>query len=786
MRDDKGECGSEPPVTRWMRGPELDRQRERDPFDPVAEGARYQLPPELSLAIWERVCTDATDSAGRRDLAMARQRFHDLAAHIAARGGRLHPDVGKLTRVDVESDSGPSRSLHAHELATPMPGRRTLVTAEAQRRSTLHAAVRTPGRQSLVTTEVDRWPAAHGSPVITADDIASVPDPHELPGVAEVMRTMAARRSKQPMPSSDPPAHPPASPQLDLELAAGPPPARDRRPSDNALPAVALDRMERAFGRRFDDVEIHADSPEVPAGQQAFTRGKHIYLERGAVDLGEHGEHRDHVLAHELAHVVQQSRASGHGAGRPPTRAALEADAHQAALNVLAGRAAGVQLFAPSAAALGFSHGAPPQHAPQPRSTAPAASTRAASSAPASHAPASRSSSGTPPPPTLRTTAFDRPAATQRPAAAAGPIATATRRGPGGDGVLLPEAPSALSPAAAARLHTVEAGNQGNAAATTTLPSGQQQTDVGRAAVEEPQAEQDARAQQGVVTDVDDRPPPSPEIEQACARIRQVIRDKRPPSEDKLVDAKPREMAQEAGDQMSGDVEQRAGTVRQGYSDMQQPPPGSPSSTPVPPTIPPVGAQTQPVDAGAGTPDPLQPDDVSLNADVADQNKQIEDAGMNTEPGKLVKDGPIGDARGGVDDLQNVAKTDPQKVIADQAAAIAKAKGDMHALQQAADKALADARAGTVDQMARHTTGVKGSEEQQRAQAGEKMKGIFDRTQKAVDSLLQPLSGDAVARWDAGVAQLSTAMSRGLLNLVTVRMISSWPSLVMQTLVAGS
>lgn len=30
------------------------------------------------------------------------------------------------------------------------------------------------------------------------------------------------------------------------------------------------------------------------------------------------------------------------------------------------------------------------------------------------------------------------------------------------------------------------------------------------------------------------------------------------------------------------------------------------------------------------------------------------------------------------------------------------------------------------------------------------------------------------------------AMSRGLLNLVTVLMISSWPSLVMQTLVAGS
>src|SRR6185503_13052738 len=175
--------------------------------------------------------------------------------------------------------------------------------------------------------------------------------------------------------------------------------------------------------------------------------------------------------------------------------------------------------------------------------------------------------------------------------------------------------------------------------------------------------------------------------------------------------------------------------------------------------------QTQTVDASTGAPDPLKPDDVSLDADVADQKKQIEDAGMNTEPGKLVQDGPIGDARGGVDDLQNIAKTDPQKVLADQAAAIAKAKGDMRALQQAADKALADARSGTVDQMATHTTGVKGSEEQQRAQAGEKMKGIFDRTQKSVDSLLQPLSGDAVARWDAGVAQLSTEFEASLADV---------------------
>jgi len=300
------------------------------------------------------------------------------------------------------------------------------------------------------------------------------------------------------------------------------------------------------------------------------------------------------------------------------------------------------------------------------------------------------------------------------------------------------------------------------AAATTQLPTADHQTDVARGAVVEPQAEQDAHAQHGVVTEVDTRPPPSPEIEEACARIREVIRAKRPPSEDKLVEAKPKEMAEAAGDQMSAGVEQRTGEVRKGYDDIQHSPTGTPSTTPVPATLPPTKAQTPTVDAAAGTPDPLGHDDVSLDGDVTAQKKKIEDAGMNTEPGKLVKDGPIGDARAGATDLESMAKTDPQKVLADQAAAITKAKGDMVALQAAGEKALADARAGTVAHIGKHTTGVKGSEEQQRAQAGEKMKGIFSRTQQAVDQLLQPLAGNAVARWDAGVAQLSTEFEASL------------------------
>ncbi|HEX8113761.1 MAG TPA: hypothetical protein VF516_38780 [Kofleriaceae bacterium] len=85
-----------------MHPPELDRPRESDRFDPVVEGARLGLTRELSLVIWQRICADIRDARGRLDEDQARQQFRELAARVAARGGRLRPDVGRLTRVEIE------------------------------------------------------------------------------------------------------------------------------------------------------------------------------------------------------------------------------------------------------------------------------------------------------------------------------------------------------------------------------------------------------------------------------------------------------------------------------------------------------------------------------------------------------------------------------------------------------------------------------------------------------------------------------------------------------------
>ncbi|RIJ77903.1 DUF4157 domain-containing protein [Nakamurella silvestris] len=80
-----------------------------------------------------------------------------------------------------------------------------------------------------------------------------------------------------------------------------------RRGQGSALPGPVLGRMETAFGRSFGDVRIHTDSAAAGLNRSvsaaAFTTGKDIFF--GAGQFQPDNPAGEHVLAHELAHVVQ-------------------------------------------------------------------------------------------------------------------------------------------------------------------------------------------------------------------------------------------------------------------------------------------------------------------------------------------------------------------------------------------------------------------------------------------------------------------------------------------------
>ncbi|MFG1793099.1 DUF4157 domain-containing protein [Nocardia sp. NPDC049149] len=96
------------------------------------------------------------------------------------------------------------------------------------------------------------------------------------------------------------------------------------------LDAATRTRMEARFGHDFSAVRAHvgpaADTSARTMRARAYTVGTDLVFRDGAYRPGTSAG--DHLLAHELAHVVQQSRA------RPDTEtpvSAMEHDAHRAA-----------------------------------------------------------------------------------------------------------------------------------------------------------------------------------------------------------------------------------------------------------------------------------------------------------------------------------------------------------------------------------------------------------------------------------------------------------------------
>ena len=86
-----------------------------------------------------------------------------------------------------------------------------------------------------------------------------------------------------------------------------------RRGTGHRLPTAVLSRMEAGFDADFGAVRVHRDAEaaalSTSLSARAFTHGSDIYFGPNAYDPASHAGQR--LLAHELAHVVQQG-----GAGR--------------------------------------------------------------------------------------------------------------------------------------------------------------------------------------------------------------------------------------------------------------------------------------------------------------------------------------------------------------------------------------------------------------------------------------------------------------------------------------
>jgi hypothetical protein len=114
---------------------------------------------------------------------------------------------------------------------------------------------------------------------------------------------------------------------------------RDQLGGGQSLPGALRGRMESAFGTSFSGVRLHTDGTGARLSERlnarAFTVGRHVAFAAGEFRPGTLAG--DALIAHELAHVVQQGGAQSSG-GVSNTRlleGPVEADANRSAVAVV-------------------------------------------------------------------------------------------------------------------------------------------------------------------------------------------------------------------------------------------------------------------------------------------------------------------------------------------------------------------------------------------------------------------------------------------------------------------
>jgi hypothetical protein len=125
--------------------------------------------------------------------------------------------------------------------------------------------------------------------------------------------------------------------------------------------------MEEAFGQDFSRVRVHTDARAAESARaldaSAYTLGSQVVFAAGRYETTTAGGRR--LLAHELAHVVQQADGPAAARGVGPIASRQERDAETAAQRVTAGARAGMQTTTdPGVIQRQPAAGAPPAAAP--------------------------------------------------------------------------------------------------------------------------------------------------------------------------------------------------------------------------------------------------------------------------------------------------------------------------------------------------------------------------------------------------------------------------------------
>lgn len=289
-------------------------------------GDRHEREAEAMAAFVTR--TAVRPSAPAVALSPARVAIH---REQAAGDNGASSSGGRIIVEDSETELGPGQVTKSAFLAQLRPAlERSGLSADHQSQMEAQLSAATRESASELERDIQRYaPETVGAQ--TADDIVNilVSRARALAGSATAAGPSSTEEERVAFMSGEGvAAAKPDSPQgLQAEMGAGRP-----------LESSTRSRMESAFGRSFAGVQLHCDSTGATlAGRynaRAFALGRHIAFGAGEYRPGT--LEGDVLIAHELAHVVQQGEAGGAVSSDSSSDQAMEDDADRSAVSVMA------------------------------------------------------------------------------------------------------------------------------------------------------------------------------------------------------------------------------------------------------------------------------------------------------------------------------------------------------------------------------------------------------------------------------------------------------------------
>jgi uncharacterized coiled-coil protein SlyX len=312
-----------------------------------------------------------------------------------------------------------------------------------------------------------------------------------------------------------------------------------------------------------------------------------------------------------------------------------------------------------------------------------------------------------------------------------------------------------LSPQEKARLAKVGEHAEEHKASATTHETPESASAAARAAVKEPQAEADGKAAGAKTEALAENPPPDPELVEKVKGIQAAIHEKRPLKNDDLGKANPKDMAAAAGAEVAGDVKASVASVNTGYKAVEETPQGV-----VDKPVTPIAAEgdappAPPIDAASAAPDVAQPSEVSLDADKKAVEKEAKDAKLDHPNAKLVKEGPVADARKATSEEEAFAIWGPPQVVKSTKEIQLGAAADFKKAEAEALKKMKEERLAKLGDAHGEKEKARTAEEKKRDDFGKDLAAIYDRAELAVKAKLAPLVPTAMKKWDDGLAVLS-------------------------------